>query len=82
MKTTVTILKDIQLRKDSHVFHRRTAQIEYDSQSPRHKKLHQLIFQQGDHYGTIGDCCDYLTHDLLLDLERGGFVRINGRIGR
>lgn len=82
MKTTVTILRDIQLRENSFVFYRRTARIEYDSQSPRNKKLHQLIFQQGDHYGNVGDCCDYLTHDQLLDLERAGFVRIDGRISR
>jgi hypothetical protein len=82
MKTTVTILKDIQLRENSFVFHRRSARVVYDSSSTRSKKLHQLIFQQGDRYGEVGDCCDYITHDQLLELERTGFVRIGGRVSR
>jgi hypothetical protein len=82
MKTTVTILKDIQMRANGHVFHRRSSEINYDSRLPRDKKLHQLLFQQGDYYGEVGDCCEYITHELLLELERGGFVRIEGFISR
>ncbi|HKS28949.1 MAG TPA: hypothetical protein VJS44_14075 [Pyrinomonadaceae bacterium] len=82
MNTTITILKDIQLRPNSHIFYRRSSQLVYDNRSPRDKKQHQLLFQQGDRYGTVGDCCDYISHEQLLELEQQGFVRINGRVKR
>lgn len=73
---TVTILKDIET-DGCGVFYRRTAQIQYDARRPRAKKIHSLYFQQGNHYGTVGDKAWTLTHDQLLELERTGFVRIN-----
>lgn len=82
MKTSVEILKDIQLRENGFVFFRRSAHIRYDARSPRDRKLHTLLFQQGDGYGEAGDCCEYLTHGQLSDLERRGFVRIHGRAKR
>jgi hypothetical protein len=78
MKTTVTILKDIQMQPNAHIFRRRSSELNYDSKLPRAKKLHQLLFQQGDYYGEVGDCCEYITHEQLLELERTDFVRIDG----
>ena len=82
MKTTVTILKDIERPGWHDPFYKRVCFIEYDSAAPMRKKIHQLIHQQGPRYGTIGDRCEHLTHDELLELERHGFVRINGRVKR
>lgn len=76
MKTAITILKDIQLRPNGQVFYRRSSRIDYDSKRPVDKKLHALIYQQGDRYGEVGDCCEYLTHAELLNLARTGFVRL------
>ncbi len=76
---TVTILNDIQLRKDSHVFTKRVSVLNYDAKRPRAKKRHQLLYQQGERYGTVGDCCAYLTHAELEMLEASGYVRINRR---
>lgn len=82
MKTTVTILKDIERRGWSDPFWRRSCHIEYDAVAPVKKKIHCLIQQQGPSYGNVGDRCEWLTHNELLELEREGFVRINGRIKR
>lgn len=84
---TVTLLRDIPYseirgRQSVTVFFKTRSKIEYDTKQPITKKRHALIYQQGPYYGTIGDCCDYLTHDELLDLERRGFISINGRIKR
>jgi len=76
MKTQVRILRDIQLRRDGHVYTVRCSRVEYDTKRPTGKKLHYLLYQQGSHYGTVGDCCDMLTHAELLDLQRKGFVQI------
>jgi hypothetical protein len=81
MKTHVTILRDIQ-RPNGHTYYARSARVEYDRKRPVDKKEHLLIFQQGDRYGEVGDCCEYLTHAELLDLQRKGFLMISGRIGR
>lgn len=51
-----------------------TSKIELDKKNPISKKEHQLIHQQGSHYGTVGDCCEYLTHEQLFDLAKQGFV--------
>ena len=74
-KTTVMILRDIP-RGSYSVFIRHRSRIEYDAKNPIAKKNHQLIYQQGDHYGTVGDMCNYLTHDELLELEQQGYIRI------
>lgn len=75
---TVTILKDIET-KHCGIFYARTAQIQYDARRPRARKLHSLYFQQGNHYGLVGDKAWTLTHDELLEMERQGFIRINRR---
>jgi hypothetical protein len=61
-KTRVIILKDIKRPMFSEPFYAHSAHIEYDAKSPLTKKQHALVFQQGHSYGTIGDCCDYLSH--------------------
>jgi hypothetical protein len=79
---TVTILKDITPKGWSTPFYRRGSRIEYDAKRPTDQKRHVLVHQQGDYYGAIGDASWTLTHDELLELERGGFVRITGRVSR
>lgn len=81
-KVKVRILKPIIPQGWSSAFHPQSSRLIYDSASPRKRKQHQLIYQQGSRYGTVGDMCEYLSHDDLLALERDGFVRIDGRIGR
>lgn len=75
----ITILKDIQLRPDSQVFTRRCSHIIYDAKNPRAKKLHQLLHQQGERYGTVGDYCEYLNQDQLEKLAADGFLKIEKR---
>lgn len=77
MAIRVQILRDIKRPDYRLPFYAHTVRIEYDAKAPRARKTHQLIYQQGPCYGTVGDCCDYLTHDELLELERQGFVRIS-----
>lgn len=72
----ITILRDIEAPGFSSIFFKRSSRIIYDTKSPKTKKLHQLLYQQGERYGEIGDMCTYLKHDELLDLERRGFVSI------
>jgi hypothetical protein len=81
IKMFVKILKDIQLRPDGFIFHRRGSRIELDTKNVMGKKQHALIYQQGEHYGTVGDCCEYITHARLLDLQRDGYVMIGERVG-
>jgi len=72
----ITILKDIQLRKGGHVYTRKVSALKYDANRAKAAKRHQLLYQQGEQYGTVGDCCDYLTHDQLLQLEADGYIHI------
>lgn len=72
-----TILNDIQ--EQGHTFKADTARVAYDAASPRAKKQHQLIYQQGATYGTVGDYCAYLSHDRLQLLEAAGYVRVERR---
>lgn len=74
---SVKILNDIQLRENGHIFTKNLSVIEYDSKRPRKNKTHLLIYQQGREYGTIGDCCEYLTHQELEMLSAAGYVQIN-----
>ena len=78
----VVILKDIKRPMYREPFYARSAHVEYDAKAPRGKKQHALVFQQSNHFGTVGDCCDYLIHEELLQLERDGFVCIETRIHR
>ncbi len=71
----VEILQDITTRFQG-TFFKRSAEIIYDARSPKKRKTHQLVFQQGSSFGNVGDKCEYLTHDELQDLVREGKVRI------
>jgi len=75
MKIRVQILRNIE-RPQMGTFYARSAHIEYDAKAPTAKKSHGIIFQQGDHYGSVGDKADYMSHAELLKLEEEGFVRI------
>lgn len=79
MAVRVVILRDIQLWPNGHIFTKRCSSIEYDAKNPKAKKVHQLIYQQGDRYGTVGDCCEYLTHEKLLELEAAGHIRTENK---
>jgi hypothetical protein len=79
---TVEILADIERPSYRHPFYARCSRIVYDAKSPRAKKIHQLLYQQGPRYGQIGDACDYVRHDELLEMERRGLVRIVGPVKR
>ena len=69
------VVRDITPPRWSTPFPRHRSFIDYDAKRPIEKKQHQLIYQQGDHYGLVGDMCSNLTHEELLALERDGFVR-------
>ena len=64
-------LKPIQLREKGFKFpvSKQTIFI-LDKKSPSNKKHHQLVFQQGDRFGLVGDFCAYLSNDELFELEK------------
>jgi hypothetical protein len=68
------VQRDITPRGYSEPFIRHRSFIIYDAKRPTDKKEHQLIYQQGDRYGTVGDRCVNLGHEELLALERDGSV--------
>ncbi len=68
------VQRDITPRGYSEPFIRHRSFIVYDAKSPVLRKHHQLVYQQGDQYGTVGDRCAYLSHEDLLALERDGSV--------
>lgn len=73
----VTQLKPIQVRDGGFLFPLNPmTRIVLDKKSPSHKKEHQLIFQQGSNYGSVGDCCNYLSNEDLFTLERKGMISI------
>jgi hypothetical protein len=72
----VIILRDFQVEEGGQVFTRKCSTIEYDTKRPTEKKWHHLVYQQGERYGTVGDCCEYLTDQQLHDLVFKGHVRI------
>jgi len=76
---SVTILKNIQLGPDQHVyFNNGLTKLILDKKSPSNRKMHQLSYQQNPRsYGTVGDCTDYLDNEELLALEEKGMIRIN-----
>lgn len=51
--------------------------IELDKKNKAANKLHQIYYQQGSNYGSVGDRCDYITHDELFRLEEKGMIIIN-----
>lgn len=72
---SVRQLKPISLNGMEYPLDWRT-KITLDKKSPSHRKEHQLLFQQGPCYGSIGDCCKYLDNIELLELEKAGFLSI------
>lgn len=40
------------------------------------KKQHQITWQSGPQYGSVGDMTDYISHEELLELEQQGVIRI------
>ncbi len=70
-------LKPIQVSEGSFIFPISfQTKIILDKKSPSSKKEHQLIYQQGRQYGEVGDCCNYLSNDELLQLEEKGMISI------
>jgi hypothetical protein len=78
----VTVLKPIKRPLFDDPFWPRTSIINYDARRPRAKKLHQLLHQQGEVFGMVGDRSDSLTHAEMLQLWRDGFLRIEGRFSK
>lgn len=72
----VEIMQDIVRAEFSDPFWRRGSFIRYDAKSTRPKKQHALVYQQGRRFGSVGDRCDYLKHDELLELASRGLVRL------
>ena len=68
------VQRDITPRGYSEPFLRHRSFIVYDAKRSTAKKEHQIIYQQGDQYGTVGDRCASLGHEELLELERDGSV--------
>ncbi len=47
-----------------------------DKKKPADKKLHQVTWQSGPKYGSVGDMTDYISHTELLQLEEQGAIKI------
>lgn len=47
-----------------------------DKKSVIKKKEHQIVYQQGACYGSVGDMCDYVTHEQLFRLAESGAIKI------
>lgn len=82
MSIHVVILRDIRLQGWTEPFTKKCSAIEYDTKSATQSKLHRLTYQQGEQYGTIGDCCTYLTQPELEALAAAGYVKIVRRKSR
>lgn len=74
---SVTILKDIELANGLRYALCPQVSIILDKKRKSDSKIHELIYQQGANYGTIGDRCTYLSHDELFELEEKGMIKIN-----
>lgn len=57
--------------------HDSRTKIVLDSSAPIAKKEHQILFQQGPRYGSVGDYCYSVDHEELFELERKGMIKIN-----
>jgi hypothetical protein len=66
-------------------FHTKSCQISWfpmgtliilDKKKPYAKKLHQITWQSGPSYGSVGDMTEYITHEELLELEQQGAITI------
>lgn len=74
---TVVQIKPIQLREGGFIYPLNTnTKIILDRKSPSNKKIHELVYQQGIYYGSVGDCADYLSNDDLLALETKGMIKV------
>lgn len=74
---SVKQLKAIQLSEGRFIFPATCqTRLILDKKSPSNKKEHQLIYQQGSQYGSVGDCCAYLSNEDLLKLEAKGMIKI------
>ena len=82
MKITVFVMKDIRLRPRGHLYFAHMSHVDYDAKSTVDKKMHVYYSQQGRYYGTVGDCCDYISHAKLIQLEADGVVKITGPMKR
>lgn len=48
--------------------------IELYNTYPRNKREHQVVFQQGNRFGMVGDRCYSISEEYLLELSRKGIV--------
>lgn len=47
-----------------------------DKERPVAKKLHQITWQSGPYYGSVGDMTDYISQDELIELDKQGVIKI------
>lgn len=70
-------LKEIQVSEGSFIYPiSYKTKLILDKKRPSNKKEHQLIYQQGENYGEVGDCCTYLSNEDLFALEEKGMIQI------
>lgn len=72
-------LKPIQINENGFVFPLSPlhTKIELDKKGKSDRKQHQITYQMDPrHYGNVGDCCDYMDNQKLLELEEKGMIRI------
>jgi hypothetical protein len=48
--------------------------IKLDKTNPVKRKQHCIIYQQGTHYGQVGDMCTYVSHQELFELAKRGDI--------
>lgn len=75
---SVKQLTAIQMTENSFVFPLSLGtKITLDKKNPSNRKEHQLTYQSDlRYYGNVGDCCNYLSNDDLLNLEEKGMIEI------
>jgi len=73
------VLQDIVPPGWSTPFPRHRTFVDYDARRPAGEKRHQLVYQQRDIYGTVGDMAADLSHAQLLELERSGAIQRTSR---
>ncbi len=47
-----------------------------DKQNVYRNKSHQIVYQQGKCYGSVGDLCDHISHHELLQLAANGYIQL------
>ena len=50
------------------------SKIEIDKSYPVAKREHQVVFQQGNNYGTVGDRCYSISDAYLRQLDKEGYI--------